>query len=129
MPGDSGSKNTRPPVYIVSGGVGASGGELLNTILAQFPDHKNSLITVGNVRQLDQIEAVVASAGESGGLIVHTLVEERLRNALTGLAQDRGVKAIDLMGSLVDLPHQPCASAYLRANRRCRLVWVELTNQ
>ncbi len=27
-----------PPIYVVSGGVGASGEQLVQTVLAQFPD-------------------------------------------------------------------------------------------
>lgn len=60
-----------PPIYIVSGGVGASGEQLVNTVLAQFPQCAVPVITVGNVRRREQIESVVAQAKENGGTIVH----------------------------------------------------------
>jgi regulator of PEP synthase PpsR (kinase-PPPase family) len=90
-----------PSIYIVSGGVGASGEQLVLTVLAQFQDAHVPVITVGNVRQVEQIEDVVTRAAKTGGTIAHTLVEEHLRNALIQLAQTRGVFAIDLMGPLL----------------------------
>lgn len=90
-----------PPVYILSGGVGASGEQVVHTVLAQFPDLRVPVITVGNVRQVDLIEDIVAQARSTGGTIVHTLVDEGLRSRLAELAQEAGVVAIDLMGPLL----------------------------
>ncbi len=90
-----------PHIYIVSGGVGASGEQLVQTVLAQFPGKNVVVSTVGNVRQISQIEEVVAQAQEGQGMIVHTLVDARLRSALTNLAHLEGVPDIDLMGALL----------------------------
>lgn len=90
-----------PPIYVVSGGVGASGEQLVQTVLAQFPDHHVQVITIGNVRQVTPIKRVVAQAKRSGGIIAHTLVDNRLRSTLIDLARDEGVTAIDLIGTLL----------------------------
>ncbi|CAG0929326.1 Putative pyruvate, phosphate dikinase regulatory protein [Thermoflexales bacterium] len=90
-----------PPIYIVSGGIGASGEQLVQTVLTQFPDSNVPLITVGNVRQATQIKRVVAQAQKTGGTIVHTLVDDRLRHRLIDLALAANVVAVDLMGSLL----------------------------
>ena len=92
---------TPPPIYIVSGGVGASGEQLVQTVLAQFPDNHVPVITVGNVRQVTHIKRVVAQAKQTGGLIAHTLVDDRLRRTLIDLARAEDVAAIDLMGPLL----------------------------
>ena len=92
---------TPPPIYIVSGGVGASGEQLVQTVLAQFPDSPVPVITVGNVRQATQIKRVIARAKQAGGIIAHTLVDDRLRRTLIDLARDEDVAAIDLMGPLL----------------------------
>ena len=92
---------TPPPIYIVSGGVGASGEQLVQTLLAQFPDNNVPVITVGNVRQVTQLKRVVAQASRSGGIVAHTLVDERLRHTLIDLARAADVVAIDLMGPLL----------------------------
>ncbi len=90
-----------PPIYIVSGGVGASGEQLVYTVLAQFPERRVPVITVGHVRQPEQVEDVVTQAHVTGGTIVHTMVDGRLRDYLVQLAQEQGVVAIDLVGALM----------------------------
>ncbi len=90
-----------PPIYIVSGGAGTSGEQLVHTVLAQFPENRVPVMTIGNVRQIEQLEKVVAQAHESGGTIVHTLVDVRLREVLVRLAREQQVTAIDLMGELL----------------------------
>ncbi len=90
-----------PPIYIISGGAGASGEQLVHTVLAQFPDSRVPVITLGNIREIEQLEKIVARAQESGGILVHTLVDTRLREALVRLAAHAQVVAIDLMGELL----------------------------
>ena len=94
-------KASLPPVYIVSGGTGASGEQLVHTVLAQFPDSQAPVVTVSYVRHIAQVEEVVARAASTGGTLVHTMVDAGLRRALIQLAQARGVVSIDLMGDLL----------------------------
>lgn len=89
------------PVFIVSGGAGISGNQVLNTVLVQFPDSNVQVFTVGNVRRMAQVEEVVARAHADGGTIVHTMVEARLRDAVNRVAYEHNVVAIDLMGHLM----------------------------
>lgn len=95
------SKQKFSNIYIVSGGVGSSGEQLVNTALAQFPGSNIKLSTIGNVRQMKQIETLLAQAKANNGTIVHTLVDTHLREALLNLAQTLGVVTIDLMGPLL----------------------------
>jgi regulator of PEP synthase PpsR (kinase-PPPase family) len=95
----AGSK--RPPIFIVSGGVGTSGEQIVHTLLAQFPDIQAPVITFGNIRSVDQIAQVVARAKHKAGLIVHTLIDSDLREFLIQQAEQEGVWAIDLMGDLM----------------------------
>jgi regulator of PEP synthase PpsR (kinase-PPPase family) len=96
------SMNSSPsPIYIVSGGVGASGEQLVHTVLAQFPGIPVPVKTVAHVKQIEQLKDVVEMASITGGTIVHTLVDARLRKALIRLSQKREVVAIDLMGELI----------------------------
>jgi regulator of PEP synthase PpsR (kinase-PPPase family) len=88
-------------IYVVSGGTGASGEQLVRTVLAQFPDSQPTIRVVAHVRQRHRIEETAAEAAATGGTIVHTLVDPQLREALVSEAQKRGVYEIDLMGSLI----------------------------
>ena len=91
-----------PPIYVVSGGTGASGEQVVYTVLAQFPDAQVPVVTVPHVHHDAQIEDVVAQAADAGGTIVHTMVEGGLRASLDRLAGERGLRSIDLMGALLD---------------------------
>jgi regulator of PEP synthase PpsR (kinase-PPPase family) len=90
-----------PPIYIVSGGVGASGEQVVRTALAQFDGADVPVVVVPRVRRPDELAAVVGEAAAAGGTIVHTLVDAELRGALAQLARARRVTAIDLMGDLL----------------------------
>jgi hypothetical protein len=50
---------------------------------------------------MEQIEAVVKQAAATGGAIVHTMVDTRLRRALQRMARERNVVTIDLMSDLL----------------------------
>jgi hypothetical protein len=90
------------PIYLVSGGAGNSGKQLLETVLVQFPGHTATVVTSSYVRRKEQVEALVAKAATTGGLIVHTLVDAPLRTELIRLATDHNLQSIDLMGPLLN---------------------------
>ncbi len=91
-----------PPIYVVSGGAGASGDLLVQTVLAQFPKSDVPVVIMDHVLHIPQVRHVVAEAAASGGTIVHTMINYRLRCALEKQASERGVTTIDLMGPLMD---------------------------
>jgi regulator of PEP synthase PpsR (kinase-PPPase family) len=101
MSGRSGGPERPPPIYVVSGGTGASGEQVVHTVLVQFPGNDVSVITVAHVCQIAQVEDVLAQAAETGGTIVHTLVDPDLRGTLVVGARQRAIAAIDLMGPLI----------------------------
>ncbi len=90
-----------PPIYIVSGGQGLSGEQLVRTALAQFQNADVPVVIIGGVRQIEQLEEAIKQAAVNGGTVVHTLVDLDLRRALIRLARDRNVPAIDLMGQVL----------------------------
>jgi regulator of PEP synthase PpsR (kinase-PPPase family) len=94
-------KANHSPIYLVSGSTGASGEQLVQTVLAQFPECQVPVITLPRVRDEEQVEDVVAKAKSTGGTIVHTMVDAQLRRSLSQLAEDQGVVCIDLMGDLL----------------------------
>lgn len=88
-------------IFIVSGGAGVSGEQLVRTALAQFQNADVPVVVVPHVRQPAQLEAAVNRAAACGGTIAHTLVDAGLRQSLIRLARDRNVEAIDLIGPLL----------------------------
>ncbi len=93
--------NKKPPLYVVSGGMGASGEQLSRTALAQFEDPDIEVIVVPHVREVKQIEDIVKKTTATGGTILHTLVDLDIRQAMTRQARDHNVVAIDAMGQLL----------------------------
>ncbi len=91
-----------PPIYVVSGGTGASGEQVVYTVLAQFPEAGVPVVTIPHVHHRAQVEDAIAQAAASGGTIVHTMVEQALRRLLTEQAAEEAVVAIDLMGPLLE---------------------------
>jgi regulator of PEP synthase PpsR (kinase-PPPase family) len=98
---NEGRANKLPPIYIVSGGSGASGKQIVETVLAQFPGIHVPTIKISYVRQREQIEEAVSKALTTGGTIVHTLVDNDLRKTLIRLGKKKEVTTIDLMGPLL----------------------------
>jgi len=89
-------------VYIVSGGVGSSGEQLVSTALAQFPEREVRLIVVPHVRSEGQIDEIVEEANRSKAILAHTMVNRELRGYLAQRLEEAGVIAIDLMGGLLE---------------------------
>lgn len=91
-----------PPVFIVSGGAGASAEQVVHTVLAQFPSVRVQVVTMAHVRSAAQIIDIADRVKASGGIVVHTLVDETLRNIMNNIGMQYGVTTIDLMGGLLD---------------------------
>lgn len=91
-----------PAIFIVSGGVGASGEQLVYTVLAQFPGLNIQVSTIGHIRQSEQITRLVEQVQACQGCIVATLVDASLRSQLVAEAQRKNVPVINLMGPLID---------------------------
>lgn len=88
-------------IYVVSGGQGNSGKQLVETTLAQFTNADVAIEVIAGVRHGAQLVSVVKRAQNGDGLIVHTLVDPDLRSRLNELAQTHSVTCFDLQGMLL----------------------------
>lgn len=91
-----------PTVFVLSGGVGSSGEQIVYTVLAQFPENKVRVYTIGNLRYPEQVDQALQQAREAGGMVVHTLVDASLRSYLIAAAGGMGVPVVDLMSQLIE---------------------------
>lgn len=89
-------------IYIVSGGSGASGEQVVHTILAQFPENSVHVVTIPNIRHSEQIVEVIRRVKQHRGILVHTMVDPELRQQLLEQAESDNVTAFDLMGPLME---------------------------
>lgn len=90
------------PIYVVSGGRGIAGNNLVQSLLIQYPDNNVPVNIMGQVSDEDQIFDIIMKAKADGGLIAHTMVNPGLREKINELGEEFGVTVIDLMGKLAD---------------------------
>jgi regulator of PEP synthase PpsR (kinase-PPPase family) len=93
--------NSLPTIFIVSGGAGASGEQVVHTLLAQFPEDAVRVTTVGNVRHPEQITDALTRAQKVDALVVYTLVNPALHDQLLRESQRLQIEAVDLMGPMM----------------------------
>src|SRR5215211_6867043 len=91
-----------PTIFVISGGAGISGEQVVHTLLAQFPDDAVRVTAVGNVRQPEQITEALSQAQKTGALVVHTLVDPALHDHLLRESQRLQLQAVDLMGPIME---------------------------
>ena len=90
------------PIYVVSGGRGIAGNNLVQSLLIQYPENDIPVIIVPQVETEDQVFDVVMRAKTDGGLIAHTMVNPDLRIKVNEICAEFKVNVIDLMGSLAE---------------------------
>jgi len=91
-----------PHIYIVSGGKGLTGENVVKSILVQFPDFKVPTTVFSDVHTEQKALDVVLMAKNDDGIIVHTMVNKRLRTTLTSFCNQYNIIHFDLMGQLTD---------------------------
>ena len=90
------------PIYILSGGRGIAGNNLVQSLLIQYPDNDIPVVIIPHVADEDQVFDVIMKAKTDGGLIAHTMVNPDLRIKINEICTEFGVQAIDLMGGLAE---------------------------
>jgi len=96
-------KRTVPPsIFIITGGNGITGNFIVQAVLAQFPHNKIPVVLKTDIISTARLEKAVNEAINAGGIIVHTLVNQVLRDHLKIICKEKHYKTIDLMGELID---------------------------
>lgn len=95
------NRNT-PNIFIVSGGKGLTGDYVVKTLLAQFPDFKIKTAILSDVHSEEGAYLAVMKAKKENGIIVHTMVDTRMRASINSICRELEVPSFDLMGNLSD---------------------------
>jgi regulator of PEP synthase PpsR (kinase-PPPase family) len=90
------------PIYVVSGGKGLAGNNMVQSLLIQYPNNNVPVIIVPDQHSEEQLNDLVEKAKLSNGLVTHTMVNRDLRNFLRKTCEENGVKHIDFMGEMAD---------------------------
>jgi len=88
------------PIFVVSDGTGDTGAAVAKAALAQF-QVECRLRRFGGIRQPSLARRVVAEAERVGALVLFTIVDRRVAQALLEEAASRGVPTLDVLGGMI----------------------------
>ncbi|MGC8865254.1 MAG: pyruvate, water dikinase regulatory protein [Bacteroidales bacterium] len=90
-------------IYIVSDGTGRTAKHALEAAMLQFGgiEFDNQVEIYAGVRTFQQIDEIVENAALRKALIVHTLVDEKVRHHMQKASRMHVVETVDLMGPLL----------------------------
>ena len=90
------------PIFIISGGKGITGNFLVQTVLAQFPKNRIPVKLISDVITVAAVNDAVATAVAEGGIIVHTMIDKKLRENLNRICKEKNIMTIDMAGDLIN---------------------------
>lgn len=95
-------KDSKMPIYVVSGGKGIAGHTMVHSLLIQYPDNKLPVKVFPEIDSMEKIQEIVAKVKGKNGLLCSTMVNSPLRKVLIAECKRVGVRHIDFMGGLAD---------------------------
>lgn len=92
----------RPPIYVVSDSVGETVELVTRAAVSQFNGSSVELKRVPYVEDKETVDEVIQVVKMNGGMIVFTLVKPEIRRYLSELAEKNNIRAVDVLGPLMD---------------------------
>lgn len=99
---DDQSEKKTAPIYVVSGGKGLAGNNMVHSLLIQYPNNNVPVVIVPDQHEEQQLIDLVNKAKQEDALVTHTMVNRHLRDFLRRECEEKGVRHIDFMGELAD---------------------------
>ncbi|MCG8688731.1 MAG: kinase/pyrophosphorylase [Desulfobacterales bacterium] len=88
-------------IYIASCGEGINAFHLVESTLVQFPDTDITVVKMPHIRTESQVDGLIDKVKDIESLIVHTIVDSKLRKYLTRKGIENHIVTIDLMGPII----------------------------
>lgn len=88
-------------IFVISGGTGRTGKQVVRAALTQFPDKDPEIILFADIREIKQIIDILIDAKKYNALLVHTIVDNKLRDFIENESGLMNIKSIDLMGNMI----------------------------
>ncbi|MCR2802340.1 pyruvate, water dikinase regulatory protein [Paenibacillus soyae] len=92
---------TQQTIYVCSDAVGETAEAVAKATLRQFSSEQVRIKRYGHLRTEDEIVKIVKEAAKTGGFISYTLVQPELRELMREESVKRGVRAVDVMGPMM----------------------------
>jgi hypothetical protein len=106
---------SKKPIYVVSGGKGLAGNNMVQSLLIQYPNNNVPVIIIPDVSDESKLDSIIEKAKKDGGVIAHTMVIPDLRRYLIKKAKEQQVRQIDFMGQLAEYLDQELGIPSLKA--------------
>ena len=91
-----------PPIFVVSGGRGLAGNNMVQSLLIQYPDNNMDVQILPGILSDEQVFDVMMKAKSEGAIVTHTMVNPEHRRMINDLGREFGVKTVDFMGDLAN---------------------------
>jgi regulator of PEP synthase PpsR (kinase-PPPase family) len=88
-------------IYICSDAVGETAEAVVKAAMRQFAFEHVKMKRIGHIKHEEEIAPIVEEAAHSGGFIAYTLVQPELRETMKEEALRQGVRAIDVLGPMM----------------------------
>lgn len=88
-------------IYICSDSVGETAEAVVRATLRQFGSRKIRLKRFSHVRKVEDIKTVLQEAKKHDSFVAYTLVHTKLRDAMKNGAVKMGIRAVDIMGPML----------------------------
>ncbi len=88
-------------IYVCSDAVGETAEAVAKATLRQFSSEHVKIKRYGHIKSEDEIVKIVAEAFRTGGFVSYTLVQPELRELMKEEALRCGVRAVDVMGPMM----------------------------
>lgn len=91
----------KPAIFILSDGTGETASQMVRAALVQFHEGEMQIIKAKNVRTESQVESLIDDVIERGGMLVHTLASQKMRECVAKLGKKHNLITIDLLGPIL----------------------------
>ena len=95
------NNQTDPPIYIFSGGRGLPANSIVETLLVQFPENKVPVKIIPHVIDSESLDTGLAEVKCCDGIVVHTMVNQVIRDQLIARCKEMGIREFDMVGNLI----------------------------
>lgn len=89
-------------IFVVSGGTGRTAKQVVKAALTQFPDKTPEIISFSEIREIEKIKNIILHAKNSNAIILHTLVDDNLREFIQTECDSNNIISIDLIGNIIN---------------------------
>jgi len=89
-------------VFVLSDGTGETADKLVQAALVQYPENDPLVSRFKSLKNEEQIRSIIDEAKETGAILVYTVARPDLRSFIKSQSEKMGIRAIDLLGPLLD---------------------------